>query len=123
MKLILDKEATSFYTGSKPEVKPVFGWTDNVKDTAQSRDEATGLLVWTTELELIQGDYAEQGTKVKILAEKAPELSPRTEYKAEGIITATPWLPKGGTNVQVSIAVHGGFKSSTSRPALPVKHD
>lgn len=123
MKLILDTATTSFYTGSKPEVKAVFGWTDGKKNESQLRDEETNLLVWTTELEFIQGDYAEQGTKVKILSDTEPALNPRTEYKAEGAVTATPWLPKDGKNVQVSIVLHGGFKLASSRPALPVKND
>lgn len=123
MKLFLDAVTTLFYTGSKPKVTAVFGYTNNVKDENQAIDEATGLKVWSTELEFIQGDYAEQKTKIKILSDKEPELLPRTEYKADGQIIATPYLKDGARNASVSIAVLGGFKPAHSRPALPVKND
>lgn len=117
MKLILDASKTSFYTGSKPEVKPVFAWVDGKKAETQNVDLETGLPVWTATAEFIQGNNIEEGAKIKILSKTEPELAPRTEYVADGDILASSYLKDGARFPTTSITVIGGLRKAHG--ALP----
>lgn len=117
MKLSLDTKKTRIFIGSKPEVRPVFGWTDGKKDERQSIDETTGLSLWNVDGELIQGDEVES-LRIKIASADEPKISARTEYGVNGEILATHYLPNGSTRVAMSILVRGSLVVPGSAPKL-----
>lgn len=118
MKLKLDTSTTRFFTSSKPEVTPVFGFENGARMTVQSTDKETGLLLWQTTGEFIQGDNVEQGKKIKIASATVPVLTARTEYQAEGELFATPYVPNGGKNAEISILLVGSLKSTRTNSPL-----
>lgn len=119
MKLALATNETILFTSSKPEVAPVFPYVDGTRSETQAVDKETGLPLWTATVEFIQGETAQQGTKVKIASKDVPELAPRTEYKINGSLTATPYLVQGTKNVGISLLIVGSLVSS--RASLPSK--
>ncbi len=112
MKLVLDAAKTAIYTSSKPEVTPVQGFVDGKRSEDQSRDKVTNLPLWSIVAELIQGDEIQTGVKIKIASETAPVVSPRTEYKIDGELFATPYLQTGGRNAEVSFLLVGSLKAN-----------
>lgn len=117
MKLSLDTAKTTIYITSKSEVTAVQGFVDGKRSEEQSRDKTTGLPLWSIVAEIIQGDEIQTGVKIKIAAETAPTVTPRTEYKIDGDLFATPYLQTGGRNAEVSFLLVGSLKANRL-PAL-----
>lgn len=119
MRLKLDTKELTIFTSSKPEISPVFGFEDGKRLTDQARDKETNLPLWSVIVELVQGENSEQGKKIKVASADAPTLNPRTEYKVSGSLFATPYVPNGGRNAEISYLMVGAFTSTSgAAPAL-----
>lgn len=106
------------FIGSKPEVRPVFGWTDGKKDEHQSIDVETGLPLWVFDAELIIGEEVET-LRVKFASKDEPTFKARTEYRVDGSLIATPYVAQGTNRVAVSVLARGSVVPASSAPARP----
>ncbi|GAA1339211.1 hypothetical protein [Arthrobacter roseus] len=113
MRITVDTKTTTVYTGTKPEISPAVAFVDNQRQEQQPTDKITGLLLWTAVIELVMGEDAMQGQKIKIASATEPKLSPRTEYTIDGNFYATPYVTSGGKKAEVSFLLVGTLKEAS----------
>jgi hypothetical protein len=119
MKFILKADELTFFIGTKADVRPVNSY-ENGENKGQKKDEASGLPVWSVNTEMIQGEEVE-AVSLKIVSALAPELSARTEYKAKGVLTLSPYVNSNNNRSAVSLTLTGTLEKATALPRLENK--
>jgi len=74
----------------------------------ESVDKATGLPLWKITVALTHNSVTELVT-LKVASKDAPSVQPKTEYKIQGALYATPWLADGARNPSTSFKVIGSL--------------
>lgn len=78
------------------------------KTKEDSVDKATGLPLWKITVALTHGGETDLVT-LKVASKDSPSIQPKTEYKVQGALYATPWLADGARNASVSFKVVGSL--------------
>jgi len=115
----IDSSNMSVFITSKVKVREVFKYEDGKRSDTQSRDEVTGLPLYSFSAELItvgaDGEENVEEVTVKIAAKDEPVLKPRTQYGIAGQVDISTYVRDN--RVAYSLIVREPLVSS--KPAAP----
>lgn len=107
MRLLIDTTQATFFVGSDVEAVPVNKWKDNKPDGQATDPKNPSLFAWTINGELCQPNEKPESVRLKMFSATPPVLSPRTEYRVEGVLVAVPYKTGENKKVEVSFTLNG----------------